>query len=89
MLQFKILGPLEVLDGDQPRTPTPPKVRRVLALLLLRANQVVPMDAIIEELWGEEPPLSAVGTAQPPIRPSDSAGLTGFEVSWPCRMLLT
>ncbi len=64
MLRFKVLGPLEVLDGDRICTPTPPKVRRVLALLLLRANQVVPMDAIIEELWGEEPPLSAVGTAQ-------------------------
>lgn len=64
MLQFQVLGPLEVLEGDRYRTPTPPKVRRVLALLLLRANQVVPMDSIIEELWGEEPPLSAVGTAQ-------------------------
>jgi DNA-binding SARP family transcriptional activator len=64
MLQFKVLGPLEVVDGGRLCTPTPPKVRRVLALLLLRANQVVPMDALIEELWGEEPPLSAVGTAQ-------------------------
>jgi len=41
MLRFNILGPLEVLDGDRVVTPTPPKVRRVLALLLLRANQVV------------------------------------------------
>lgn len=64
MLQFQVLGPLEVLQDGRICTPTPPKVRRVLALLLLRANQVVPMDAIIEELWGEDPPLSAVGTAQ-------------------------
>jgi SARP family transcriptional regulator, regulator of embCAB operon len=64
MLQFQVLGPLEVFDGDRVCTPTPPKVRRVLALLLLRANQVVSMDSLIEELWGEEPPLSAVGTAQ-------------------------
>lgn len=64
MLQFKVLGPLEVLDGGRVCTPTPPKVRRVLALLLLRANQVVPMDAIIEELWDDQPPVSAVGTTQ-------------------------
>ena len=64
MLQFQVLGPLEVFDGDRECTPTPPKVSRVLALLLLRANQVVSMDSLIEELWGEEPPLSAIGTAQ-------------------------
>jgi SARP family transcriptional regulator, regulator of embCAB operon len=64
MLTFKVLGPLEVVDGEETCTPTPPKVRRVLALLLLRANQVVPMDALIEELWGERPPVSAVATAQ-------------------------
>lgn len=64
MIKFQLLGPLEVMDGDRVCTPTPPKVRRVLALLLLRANQVVPVDALIEELWGEDPPLSAVGTAQ-------------------------
>jgi DNA-binding SARP family transcriptional activator len=64
MLRFQILGPLEVFDGDRVCTPKPPKVARVLALLLLRANQVVAMDALIEELWGETPPLSAVGTAQ-------------------------
>jgi SARP family transcriptional regulator, regulator of embCAB operon len=64
MLEFRILGPLEVLDQGVLRTPTPPKVRCTLALLLLRANQVVPLDALIEELWGENPPNSAVTTAQ-------------------------
>jgi DNA-binding SARP family transcriptional activator len=64
MLQYKVLGPLEVLDGGRDCTPTPPKVRQVLALLLLRANQVVAVDALIEEVWGEDPPLSAVGTMQ-------------------------
>lgn len=64
MLAFRVLGPLEVVDGEEICTPTPPKVRRVLALLLLRANQVVPMEALIEELWAECPPVSAVATAQ-------------------------
>jgi DNA-binding SARP family transcriptional activator len=64
MLQFKVLGPLEVIHDGRVCTPTPPKVRQVLALLLLRANQVVAIDALIEEVWGEDPPLSAVGTMQ-------------------------
>src|SRR2546423_12727688 len=64
MLQFKVMGPLEVLHDGRDRTPTPPKVRQVLALLLLRANQGVGIDALIEEVWGEDPPLSAVGTMQ-------------------------
>jgi DNA-binding SARP family transcriptional activator len=64
MLQFKVLGPLEAVDGDRVCTPTPPKVGTVLALLVVRANQVVPIDSLIEELWGGDPPLSAIGTAQ-------------------------
>ncbi|GAA3343116.1 AfsR/SARP family transcriptional regulator [Amorphoplanes nipponensis] len=63
-MKFNVLGPLEVTSEGTDRTPTPPKVRRVLALLLLRANQVVSVDALIEELWGEHPPMSAVTTAQ-------------------------
>jgi SARP family transcriptional regulator, regulator of embCAB operon len=63
-MQFNILGPLEVRDGDIDMTPTPPKVRAVLGLLLLRANQVVAIDTLVEELWGDEPPRSAVTTAQ-------------------------
>jgi DNA-binding SARP family transcriptional activator len=64
MLQFKVLGPLEVHHDGRACTPTPPKVRQVLALLLLRANQVVAIDTLIEEVWGEDPPQSAVGTMQ-------------------------
>jgi DNA-binding SARP family transcriptional activator len=86
MLQFQVLGPLEVYDGDRVCTPTPPKVSRVLALLLLRANQVVPMDSLIEELWGEAPPLSAVGTTQTYIyqirKILDPHGLHAAEGEW-------
>ncbi|HEV2374037.1 MAG TPA: tetratricopeptide repeat protein, partial [Streptosporangiaceae bacterium] len=61
-LRFKILGPLEVCDGEAACTPTAPKVRRVFALLLLQTNQVVPTGSLIEELWGQEPPHSATTT---------------------------
>ncbi|MEU4349652.1 AfsR/SARP family transcriptional regulator [Streptomyces sp. NPDC023838] len=63
-LKFRVLGPLEVLQDDLSCTPTAPKVRGVLALLILRANHVVDTTSFIEELWGERPPRSAVTTAQ-------------------------
>lgn len=63
-VRFNVLGPFEVdLDGVD-RTPTAPKPRQVLALLALHPNQVVQMGTFIEELWGDEPPLSATATLQ-------------------------
>nr|AFU65883.1 DacT1 [Dactylosporangium sp. SC14051] len=61
---FRVLGPLEVIINGQSETPTAHKVRWTLGLFLLRANQVVDRAAIIDELWGEHPPRSAVTTAQ-------------------------
>lgn len=63
-ITFEVLGPLEVIREDRKCTPTAPKVCRVLALLVLRANYVVSTDALIGELWGEDPPRSAVTTTQ-------------------------
>lgn len=63
-MKFNVLGPLKVSQDQQTCTPSAPKVRQVLALLLLRANQVVSLDSLIEELWGGEPPQSAVTTTQ-------------------------
>jgi pentatricopeptide repeat protein len=64
MMRFNVLGNLEIVHNGHPVTPSPPKVRRVLALILLRANQVVHPDSLIEELWGQSPPKSAVTTLQ-------------------------
>lgn len=64
MIRFQVLGPFQVLHNNRDCTPSASKSRQVLAMLLLRANQVVPTDALIEELWGEHPPRSAVNTAQ-------------------------
>lgn len=63
-MEFKILGPLEVSHNGHLCTPRAPKVKQVLALLLLRANQVVSLDSFIEELWGEKSPQTAVTTTQ-------------------------
>jgi DNA-binding SARP family transcriptional activator/streptogramin lyase len=58
-MDFRILGPLEVLDNDRVLDVGGGKQRSVLALLLLHANEVVSSDRLIEELWPEEPPPSA------------------------------
>ncbi|MEU8775766.1 AfsR/SARP family transcriptional regulator [Streptomyces sp. NPDC048606] len=55
---------MEVLHEDGHHTPTAPKARNTLALLLSRANQVVEIPALIDELWIDHPPRSAVTTAQ-------------------------
>jgi DNA-binding SARP family transcriptional activator len=59
-VQFRILGPLEVLDDDgRPLVLGGPKQRALLAVLLLHAGQVVSADRLIDELWGEDPPDTA------------------------------
>ncbi|MEU7649394.1 AfsR/SARP family transcriptional regulator [Streptomyces huasconensis] len=63
-MRFTVLGSVEVINGDRHCTPSAPKVRQVLALLLLRANHLVRVDSIIEELWCDSPPKSAMTTAQ-------------------------
>jgi peptide/nickel transport system substrate-binding protein len=61
---FRILGPLEVRVGDTPVALGGPKQRAVLAILLLRAGEVVATDALIEGLWGSRPPATARGAVQ-------------------------
>lgn len=63
-MKFKVLGPLEITNGDQVYRPSSPKVCQVLALLLSSPNVVVSTDSIISELWGEEPPRSVATTVQ-------------------------
>ncbi|MES5825307.1 BTAD domain-containing putative transcriptional regulator [Streptomyces sp. RG80] len=65
-MRFKVLGPLEVSTAADARTVTPraAKVRVVLSTLLVRANEVVSVDGLIDELWGEQPPRTAMTTLQ-------------------------
>lgn len=58
-MEFKILGPLEVWDGGRRLTPRPGKQRALLQLLLLRPNRAIPVDDLVEALWGEAPPDTA------------------------------
>ena len=63
-MEFRILGPLEVSVGDGAIKLGGPKQRAVLAHLILRANRPVPIDLLIDGLWGEEPPETARNTLQ-------------------------
>jgi DNA-binding SARP family transcriptional activator len=63
-MEFRILGPLEVLDGDRVLELPGQRQRGLLALLLLNANQVVSSDRLIEELWPEESSESHAGALQ-------------------------
>src|ERR1700727_1118514 len=56
-MQFRILGPLEVAEGDGLISLAGAQ-RSLLALLLLNANEVVSADRLIDELWGDEVPDS-------------------------------
>ena len=59
-MNFRLLGPLEVEDdGGAALAIGTGRERALLGLLLLRANELVASDQLVEELWGESPPPSA------------------------------
>ena len=57
-MDFRILGPLEVADGEHLVALGGGRQRALLALLVLNANEVVSADRLIDELWGEQVPES-------------------------------
>jgi DNA-binding SARP family transcriptional activator len=64
MLEFRVLGPLEVLDGDAPVPLAGRNQRALLTLLLLRANEAVSAERLVDQLWGENPPRTATTSLQ-------------------------
>ena len=63
-MEFRILGPLDVVEDGRSLELGGPKQRALLAALLLRANEVVSQDALIDDLWGATPPATAAKTLQ-------------------------
>ncbi len=63
-LQFRVLGPFEVLRDGEPAGPAGAKRRALLAMLALRANYAVPVEDLIAGLWADDPPLSAANLVQ-------------------------
>jgi YVTN family beta-propeller protein len=63
-MEYRLLGPLEVLDGSGQKLPLAgARQQSVLAALLLRAGQTVAVERLVDQLW-EEPPLTAARTVQ-------------------------
>ena len=58
-MEFRILGPLEVISDGQALDLGGAKQRALLAVLLLHPNQVVSRDRLIDALWEENPPNTA------------------------------
>ena len=85
-MDFRILGPLEVLEDGRALDLGGQKQRALLAVLLLEANRVVSSGRLIEALWEEEPPDTALKALQ--VYVSQLRRLLGKErgrdgLSWP------
>lgn len=64
-MEFALLGPLEARDaGGEVVELGSRRQRALLAMLLLDANRTVPVERIVDGLWGEEPPAKAVASIQ-------------------------
>jgi DNA-binding SARP family transcriptional activator len=63
-VEVGLLGPLEVGVSGHRVELRRPKQRALLALLALRAGEVVSIDRLVDELWGDPPPKTAVGSLQ-------------------------
>jgi DNA-binding SARP family transcriptional activator len=62
VVEFGILGPVQVVRDGRELGLGGPRPRAVLALLLVAAGRVVPAERLAEELWGGCPPPAAAGT---------------------------
>jgi DNA-binding SARP family transcriptional activator/WD40 repeat protein len=58
-MEFRTLGPFEVLDRGRPVSLGGLKQRALLALLVLNANRFVARDQIVDGIWGDDPPATA------------------------------
>ncbi|MGH2730176.1 MAG: BTAD domain-containing putative transcriptional regulator [Actinomycetota bacterium] len=63
-MDYRILGPLEVYEEGRALALGGIKERALLAVLLLHPGEVVSLDRLIDDLWGEHPPAGAVNTVQ-------------------------
>jgi DNA-binding SARP family transcriptional activator len=64
VLEFRVLGPLEVLSGGNTVPVAGQRQRALLTLLLLHAGEVLSTDRLVDRLWGETPPRTAATSLQ-------------------------
>ena len=63
-LEFSVLGPLEVRRNGEPLALGGARQRAVLTVLLLHRNEVVSRSRLVDAVWGESPPPTAVNSLQ-------------------------
>lgn len=63
-MEFRILGPLEVLDDGRVLSIRGRKLQALLARLILNSGELVSRDRLIDDLWGDKPPPTAGKTLQ-------------------------
>ena len=89
-MEFRILGPLEVADGERLIEIGAPKQRLLLTVLALRPGRVVSADRLLDELWGDKPPSGGVKTLhyhvsklRDALQPARATGEEGVIVTRP------
>jgi DNA-binding SARP family transcriptional activator len=63
-MEFRLLGPLEVIEQHRLLALGGGRQRSLFGVLLLHANQVVSTDRLMDALWGQAPPLTAAKSIQ-------------------------
>ncbi|GAA1696618.1 BTAD domain-containing putative transcriptional regulator [Kribbella yunnanensis] len=63
-MRFEVLGTVQAIVDAQVVAPISELRRRLLAVLLVRANRAVPVETLAEALWGDEPPNSPSNSLQ-------------------------
>lgn len=65
LVHARVLGALHIgVDGAVEAVAVAPKIRTVLAMLLVHVDQVVPVQSLVRELWQEDPPVTGLRTLQ-------------------------
>jgi DNA-binding SARP family transcriptional activator len=67
-LRIQVLGPMRAWHDEEPIALGPPAQRTVLGLLVLAAGQPVGLAGLIDAIWGDEPPASAVNVIQTHVK---------------------
>src|SRR5262245_48112778 len=58
-MEFRILGPVQILAGGQLFSPGEPRQRAVLAALLVDAGRTISVDTLVDRVWADAPPPQA------------------------------
>jgi DNA-binding SARP family transcriptional activator len=67
-LRIQVLGPMRAWHDDEPILLGPPAQRTVLGLLVLAGGQPVGLPGLIDAIWGDDPPASAVNVIQTHVK---------------------